>query len=53
MGLFWGVELVADKESKKPFKFEEGVNGKVADAVLERGTAVYHGAGCVSGPSSL
>ncbi len=49
MGLFWGIELVADKEAKTPFKYEENVNGKLADEILARGVAVYHGAGCVSG----
>jgi adenosylmethionine-8-amino-7-oxononanoate aminotransferase len=49
MGLFWGIELVTDKEAKTPFKYEENVNGKLADEILARGVAVYHGAGCADG----
>lgn len=48
MGLFWGIELVADKDAKTPFQYKDNVNGKLADAILARGVAVYHGAGCVS-----
>lgn len=46
MGLFWGVELV--REGKEPYPYEEGVNGRVANELLSRGVAVYHGAGSVS-----
>ncbi|CAK9784965.1 adenosylmethionine-8-amino-7-oxononanoate aminotransferase [Cutaneotrichosporon oleaginosum] len=49
MGLFWGIELVTDKKTKTPFKYEDNVNGKLADAILARGVAVYHGAGCADG----
>ncbi|GMK57187.1 hypothetical protein CspeluHIS016_0400210 [Cutaneotrichosporon spelunceum] len=49
MGLFWGVELVADKVTKAPFPYDHNVNGRLADAILARGVAVYHGAGCADG----
>ncbi|BEI86287.1 hypothetical protein CcaverHIS002_0605740 [Cutaneotrichosporon cavernicola] len=49
MGLFWGIELVADKTTKTPFKYEDNVNGRLADAILARGVAVYHGAGSADG----
>ncbi|BEJ17240.1 hypothetical protein CspHIS471_0606410 [Cutaneotrichosporon sp. HIS471] len=49
MGLFWGIELVVDKNTKTPFKYEDNVNGRLADAILARGVAVYHGAGSADG----
>lgn len=47
-GLFWGIEFVADNQSKAPFAYAEGVAERVAGAVLARGAAVYPGTGCVS-----
>lgn len=48
MGLFWGVELVEDKASKKPFA-QTGAADRLAAALLQRGVAVYHGSGCADG----
>jgi adenosylmethionine-8-amino-7-oxononanoate aminotransferase len=47
MGLFWGIELVANKATKAPFA-EVGAAERVAGALLARGVAVYFGVGCVS-----
>ena len=48
MGLFWGVEIVQDKETKQPFAFEDKHADRVAEVLLRRGVAVYNGYGCVS-----
>lgn len=44
LGLFQGIEFVADKSTKTPFAPSEHVADKVAKAILEHGAAVYHGA---------
>lgn len=44
LGLFQGVEFVADVDSKQPFAPADHVADRVAAAILERGAAVYHGA---------
>jgi hypothetical protein len=49
IGLMWGVELVADHETKAPFPAAEHVANRVADAALEGGLMVYPGSGCVDG----
>lgn len=49
IGLLWGVEFVADKESKQPFPAELQVAQRVAGAAGERGVAVYPMQGCVDG----
>jgi adenosylmethionine-8-amino-7-oxononanoate aminotransferase len=40
-GLFWGVELVADRESKAPFDPKHGVAGKIKKAAFARGLICY------------
>lgn len=40
-GLFWGVELVADRETKAPFDPGLGLAGKVKKAALAAGLACY------------
>ena len=37
VGLIWGIELVADREGKKPYPADKGMGGKVAGAMFERG----------------
>ena len=49
LGLMWGVEFVADRETKEPFPPERHVGQQVADAAFERGLIVYPGSGCVDG----
>ncbi len=51
IGLLWGVEFVAEKESKKPFAPELNVSGLVAAAAVKRGLLVYPIQGCVDGIS--
>lgn len=49
LGLLWGVELVADKPTKKPFDPALGFSQRVAEAAFKRGLLVYPMQGCVDG----
>ena len=49
IGMMWGVEFVADRESKTPYPAEAHAAQKVADAAFERGLLVYPSGGCVDG----
>jgi taurine--2-oxoglutarate transaminase len=45
-GLFWGVELVKDRETKEPFvtrdqKFEPTILGKVGAEAMDKGVYIY------------
>jgi len=51
LGLLWGVEFVADKQSKKPFPPEQNFAGRVGAAALKRGLLVYPMQGSVDGVS--
>ena len=51
IGLLWGVEFVADKQSKAPFPPNSNFAGKVGQATAERGLLVYPMQGCVDGTS--
>jgi hypothetical protein len=48
-GLLWGVEFVADRETKEPFSAERGLTKKIGDAAFARGLIVYPVAGNVDG----
>ena len=48
-GLFWGVELVADRSSKEPFDPAKKVNVKVKREAMARGLLVYPGGGTIDG----
>lgn len=48
-GLFWGVELVADRQTKKPFSAERHVASRVHEAAFEDGLIVYYSQGCADG----
>lgn len=49
-GLFWGVELVTDKETKEPFDVKWDVAGRIRDvALMEESVNFYHGQGTVDG----
>ncbi|KAI1094672.1 aminotransferase, class III [Rostrohypoxylon terebratum] len=47
-GLFWGIELVKDKETKKPFEKNLQIAHRVHEAALHPpySLAVYYGQGC-------
>jgi adenosylmethionine-8-amino-7-oxononanoate aminotransferase len=51
MGLLWGVELVSDKQTKKPFSAQLNFAGQVGQAAAKRGLLVYPMQGCVDGVS--
>jgi adenosylmethionine-8-amino-7-oxononanoate aminotransferase len=51
IGLLWGVELVADKKTKKPFDAPFHFAGKVGQAAARRGLLVYPMQGSVDGDS--
>ncbi|KAL2212448.1 PLP-dependent transferase [Sarocladium strictum] len=48
-GLFWGLEFVQDKASKKPFNPSVQFGNRVAEACHQRGLDVYPGQGTVDG----
>ena len=49
LGLMWGVELVADRETKAPFPPERHVSNQVTEEAFRRGLVIYPGSGCVDG----
>jgi adenosylmethionine-8-amino-7-oxononanoate aminotransferase len=49
IGLLWGVEFVADKETKRPFAAELDFCGRVGAACMRLGLSVYPVQGCVDG----
>ena len=48
-GLFWGVELVADPETKAPFDPAHKVNGRLKLKALENGLMCYPMGGTIDG----
>jgi adenosylmethionine-8-amino-7-oxononanoate aminotransferase len=48
-GLFWGIELVQDRESKVPFPASRHVAWDVAQRAFEKGLLVYYSQGCADG----
>ena len=51
IGLLWGVELVADKKTKRPFAPEQNFSGRVGAAALKGGLLVYPMQGSLDGIS--
>lgn len=49
LGLFCGVELVRDRQSKAPFDPESKVNALITNKAFEKGLIVYPGSGGVDG----
>jgi adenosylmethionine-8-amino-7-oxononanoate aminotransferase len=49
IGLLWGIEFVADKNTKQPFPLELNFAGRVGQAAAARGLLVYPMQGCVDG----
>ena len=45
LGLMWGIELAADKDTRKPFPREERVAERIWQTLFERGVVVYRGVG--------
>ncbi|KAF1833108.1 PLP-dependent transferase [Decorospora gaudefroyi] len=50
-GLFWGLEFVLDKDSKKPFPPTYAINEEIYQWGLRNGIHVYPGAGSADGKS--
>ncbi len=48
-GLFWGLEIVQDKQSKEPFPASFNLAGKIKTDILENGMLSYPSQGCVDG----
>jgi adenosylmethionine-8-amino-7-oxononanoate aminotransferase len=48
-GLFWGVELVADRDSKRPFDPERRLHAHIKSAAMQRGLLVYPMGGTIDG----
>ena len=48
-GLFWTVELVQDKATKKPFPAADRLAQKIQQTALEHGLMCYPSQGCVDG----
>jgi len=49
IGLLWGVELVADRVSKTPFKRSQGIAERIASVAAQAGLIVVAGSGCADG----
>ena len=49
IGLLRGIELVADKATRRPFPRARRVAARIAQACADRGVIVVAGAGCVDG----
>jgi adenosylmethionine-8-amino-7-oxononanoate aminotransferase len=50
-GFMWGLEFVADRDTRTPFPYQERFAQKVADAAFSLGLLVYPGSGCADGTS--
>lgn len=48
-GLFWTIELVADRATKAPFDPAEGIAMKIGAAAKVRGVMTYPAQGCIDG----
>lgn len=49
LGLLWGLEIVADKASKRPYPRGERMAERIADRAFENGLIVVPGTGCANG----
>src|SRR5574341_1085410 len=48
-GLMWAIELVADRDTKRPFPSQPKLYQRVFDIAFERGLIVYSMGGCADG----
>lgn len=49
-GLFWGIEFVQDKTSKRPFPKEQSISSRISQSALtEFAITIYDGSGTVDG----
>ncbi len=48
-GLFWGIELVEDRDTKKPFPQDKGIARRVWNRAFDMGLVIYYSTGCADG----
>jgi adenosylmethionine-8-amino-7-oxononanoate aminotransferase len=48
-GLFWGLELVQDRESKRPFPAEDHLAWRIWQRAFDLGLIAYYSQGCADG----
>lgn len=48
-GLFWGIELVENKETKQPFPSTAGMARKIWLRAFDKGLVIYYSNGCADG----
>lgn len=48
-GLFWGIELVKDRETKEPFAAKGGLAHRIQNRAFDLGLVVYYSTGCADG----
>lgn len=48
-GLFWSVELVADRSTKVPFDVKRNLAGRIQQAAMQAGVICYPSQGCADG----
>ncbi len=50
-GLFWGIELVSDRETKAPFDAKQRLHARIKTEAMARGLMVYPMGGTIDGRS--
>jgi len=48
-GLFWSVELVADRSTKTPFDVKKNLAGRIQTSAMQAGVICYPSQGCADG----
>ncbi len=48
-GLFWGIELVADRATRRPFSSEDKLARRIWQSAFESGLIIYYSQGCADG----
>jgi adenosylmethionine-8-amino-7-oxononanoate aminotransferase len=48
-GLFWGIEIVKDRQTKQPFPASRHIAWQLWQKAFERGLVVYYSQGCADG----
>jgi len=48
-GLFWGIELVQDRDTRRPFPATEGLVRRLWNRAFELGLVIYYSSGCADG----
>ncbi len=48
-GLFWTIEIVADRDTKAPYPAADGIAMKIGAAAKSRGMMTYPSQGCADG----